>query len=160
MTGRQNLLVNFAIKTAPCTITKVESTQKGYWEISQYNKWSQLSFHPFSWIGPVNPHLWTVIYLLFQQFFPSEDSQFWSFLMVWVLFWLHLSLPANPLDNSSINNGIKNHFSFQNALTGGHYNERWQIEKNGVKWNWKSKIVNRMNEYEFMLIINLFDFRF
>ena len=59
MTGRQNLLVNFAIKTAPCTITKVESTQKGYWEISQYNKWGQLSFHPFSWIGPVNPHLWT-----------------------------------------------------------------------------------------------------
>ena len=83
----------------------------------------------------------------FSTIFPlSEDSQFWSFLMVWVLFWLHLSLPANPLDNSSINNGIKNHFSFQNALTGGHYNERWQIEKNGVKWNWKSKIVNRMNE--------------
>ena len=84
----------------------------------------------------------------FSTIFPlSEDSQFWSFLMVWVLFWLHLSLPTNPLDNSSINNGIKNHFSFQNALTGGHYNERWQIEKNGVKWNWKSKIVNRMNEF-------------
>ena len=81
MTGRQNLLVNFAIKTAPCTITKVESTQKGYWEISQYNKWGQLSFHPFSWIGPVNPHLWTVIYLLFQQFFPSlktlSSGHFW-----------------------------------------------------------------------------------
>ena len=50
---------SYTIKTAPSrsttNITKVESTQKGYWEISQYI--SEANFHSIlRWIGPVNPH--------------------------------------------------------------------------------------------------------